>query len=869
MNSDLRRLLPIWAARPASPEQLLAVILLVFVPLNFLYGAVLTHLGAPEKNDFTSYYVAAKALSEGEPGALYYPEPVGSLLAQASVQHPWIDIANRAGVANPNYYLYPPLFAVAFIPLAALPYKVAFAVWLLLNVGFLVASLLLCLPPRERRTLLGVAASVLLAGASYPVWHHLKIGQSSLLVLLLLAASLALLRRGRETAAGAILSGAILLKLTPVIFVALFLIRRRWRAAGAAIGGVAALSLLSGFAAGWKAQVTYFTRMVPLLSAGTAFYPNQSLNGFLTRLLSLGDDRKADLSVGLPEARLLAGAAAAIVLGLSLLLVWRRRREAEFAAEEDGFALLVVASLLASPISWEHHYVALLLPAWILVSRWCAIGAARRGAASWAGVALALSGSYIGVAVFEKFGLGPLRPLLDSAATLGGAALWILFATGWAGEGGGRAPAADRGGGRPAAAALLTMMAVFTATQFLLKVAEYDTSFSYGDFTSYYVAASAVVEGRGDALYFPETRDQILAKAEAPSPWKEVAEARGVRDANYYLYPPFFALLVGPLGLMPYAAAHDLWYVVNLAALAISLAWLARRDRDALTLAEIAGSVILTALLWPALFTFGAGQANFIVLFFLLASLLTAERSRRALSGLFLAGATLIKMTPGLLVAWLLWRRRWALVAWTAAAMAALTAACVISIGWTPHAVYLERMVPLLSRGCAHWVNQSVPALLSRLGGGDIFAWDLATESWLVRLGSGAASLAAIGGLAFLTRPGGAASSIRLEYALVLVTTLLLSPISWIHHAVLSLPAILFLIRHLIATGRLTYGRAALLAAAFALIAIYVKPFGVLRIRGLTPLASYPLAGQILLWGLLATEIHRLRKPPELSGAPA
>ncbi len=843
---------------------MLAAALLVFLPVNFLYGAVLTKVGPPEKNDFTSYYVAAQVVRQGRPEALYYPEPVGSLLAQASVQHPWIDAAAASGVPNPNYYLYPPFFAVALLPLTLLSYPAAFAMWLTLNVGFLAGALLLYLRSRKGATALTIAACVLFTGAFYPVWHHLKIGQSSLLVLLMLTGCLALLRRGHDGTAGIVLSGAILLKLTPAILIFFLVLRRRWRAAAAAAAGALLLSAASAAATGWQAQATYYTRMVPLLSAGTAFYPNQSFNGFLTRLMGAGDYRRADLSVDLQTPRLAAAVAGAALVAISIFAVARRRREEGEEVEEDGFATLILASLLVSPISWEHHYVLALLPAWMLARRWCAARAVPWGLPAAAGLSLALAGSYVGVAVFEKFGPGALLPLLSSAAFLGGAALWGIFVSGAAAR---RLPEEPEGGAPrrrvAGTAALLTMMAVFAGAQFLLKVAEYDTSFSYGDFTSYYVAAAAVLEGAGPSLYAPDTPDQILAKAESPSPWRSLADGRGVRDANYYLYPPIFAVLVSPLGLLPYGAAHDVWYLVNLSALIGFLAWHLRSGGKDLPAAEIASAPILAALLWPALFTFGAGQANYLILLLVFAALLAAEKGRDAAAGWALAAAAAVKLTPGLLVAYFLWKRRFRLVAWAAAGFAVLTLAGVAAVGWEPHRTYAGGMLPLLSRGCAHWVNQSVSALLSRLAGEDMFAWDLASPSALVGAGAAGISFLFVAALAYLTRPGTCVVPLRLEYALALVTTLFVSPISWIHHAVLSLPAVFFLLRHLGAAGRATLGRAVLLGMAFVLIGIYFKPFGFFRTPILTPLASYHLLGQILLWGILAAEILHLRRTGE------
>jgi hypothetical protein len=859
--------------RPASPAELLAVMLLVFLAANFLYGAVLSRLEPPAKNDFTSYYVAAHVLAKGMAGALYYPEPVGSLLAQASVQHPWIDVAREAGVANPNYYLYPPLFAIAMLPLAFVPYGPAFALWLGINVLLLAASLWIFLAGRRERSLLVPASCALLAGAFYPVWHHLKIGQSSLLVLLLLAATLALLIRRRDTAAGLVLAVAILLKLTPGILLALLVMKRRWRAVGAAVAGVLALTLLSSLVTGVQPQVTYFGKMVPLLGSGTAFYPNQSLNGFLTRLLDAGDYRKADLSLDLQAPRILATALAAGVVILSLLAIARRRRGGESReALEDGFATLVVASLLVSPISWEHHYVIILLPAWILIRRWGDRGASSRPAVVATGVALALTGSYIGLRVFEKFGPGPLGPLLSSAAFTGGLVLWWIFLTGRsaaAAEAGAKGPgnARNPGRGMSAQTALLTVIAIFASVQFLFKVAEYNTSFRYGDFTSYYVASAAVLEGSREHLYAPHTPDRILAKAESPSVWRSLADERGVEDANYYLYPPFFAVAAVPLAWLPYDRAHDLWYVVNLACLAGSLLVFIRCNRRRLTSVEMGGAVILTALLWPALFTFGAGQANYIVLLLVVAGLAAAERSRDGAAGLALAGATAIKLTPGLLLLWFLWKGRYRLVAWGAAGVAVLSLSGVPVVGWAPYRTYITEMVPLLSSGCAHWVNQSAAAFLSRLGGADMFDWSLTSGQEWVPPFMRILSLLLVGLLAWLTRSSRGEGEVPLGFALVLVTTLFISPISWIHHTVLTLPALFILIRQLIATGRLDWLKVFLLAGGYTLVAVYFKPPGFFQPRLMTPLASYHLAGNFLIWIMIATELLHLQRTHRHEGA--
>lgn len=855
----MRRALTDRLGGAAASSGFLAAALVIFIGANFLYGAVLSRVHPPSKNDFTSYYVAGQVVKRGMAGALYYPDPVGSLLAQASVQHPWIDVARESGIDNPNYYLYPPLFAIAMLPLTWLSYPAAFAAWLAMNVLFLAASLAIFLTGRRPRPLV-TAGCILVAGAFYPVWHHLKIGQSSLLVLLLLTAAYALLRARRDTAAGLVLSGAILLKLTPGILLVLLALHRRWRAATAAVAGVLALSALSSMVVGIGPQATYFLRMVPMLGAGTAFYPNQSLNGFLTRVLHMGDYRKADLSLDLPWPRLLAVAAGLVIIVLSVAAIARRRRELGGESFQDGYATLVMASLLVSPISWEHHYVLALLPAWILLERWGAAGAAGRVPPVLAGAALAMMGSRVTLAMFEKLGPGPLAPVLSSLAFLGGGLLWWLFLAGRGRPRAGVAVAGGRGGVDPrrALAAVMAVLVLFTTLQFLMKVVEYNTSFQYGDFTSYYIAGAAVA--RDVDLYAPDTPDMILAKAEAPSDWRRIADERGVKDANYYLYPPFFAVMSVPLSWLSYDRAHDVWYLLNLFCLAGFLAVFLRANRERLDQVEAGAAVILTVLMWPALFTFGAGQANYVILLMVTLGLAASERVREASAGLAIAVATAIKLTPGLLLAWFLWKGRWRLVAWGAAGVILLGLSGLPFVGWEPYRVYTLEMVPLLARGCAHWVNQSLAAFLSRLQGVSMFEWSLAPGDQAVRHGVQGAALALVAFMAWLTRPAGSNEQMRLGFALVLMTTLFLSPISWIHHSVLTLPALFILVNHLLRTGRMTWGRAWILAGAYTLIAIYFKPPGFFQPRVLTPLASYHLAGNALIWLMIAVEILHSRR---------
>ena len=871
---------------------LLAVTILVFAPISFAYNGVFASARPPAKNDFTSYYVAGIAVREGMPEALYYPEPVGSLLAQASQQHPWIDLARSAGIENPNYYLYPPLFALLFAPVTLLPYGAAYVAWLGLGVFFLAASSWLFLssldaPLRSTRGMLLAAGAILTACLFYPVARNLAIGQSSLLLLLLMTGVMVKLRsrtRAGDAWAGVCLAGGILLKLTPALFLPYLALRRRWRALGYSMAALVLLMAVSIGAVGLEPHRVYFERMVPQLSGGTAFYPNQSLTGLVARI-SGEDLRLADLLDPAAAAARVARWLGLILMGVTLLLAVRRRAASPASPhdpdEDDrGFGLLLLAGLAASPISWEHHYVLALIPAWILMRDLSTLPGGESSRTAWlaraavTGIALALVGSYVGVRVIELWGGGsgsaPLGQVAAASGLMGGALLWLLLAT--AAPRSHRPPERgpdSRPGGARVPAGLLVAMAVFCSGVFLAKLMEYNRAYAYGDFTSYYVAAATLLEGEGNTLYYPDTPDMILARATTPSPWTETAARYGVRDANYYLYPPSFAIAMMPIALLSFETAHNVWYIANLAALAACV-WLLVRmgrkaPRDGMASAEIALSVMAVTLSWPALFTFGAGQANWVVLLLLLGSLAALRSGRDTAAGLMVAGAAAIKMTPALLLVYLAWRRRWRALAAAVGGLAAVGAAGLAVAGAGEHSVYLEKMVPLLSRGCAHWINESLLAFFTRLlDGGDIFSWALATPSTLSRLLTTAASLALVGAALWVvgwkSRKAASNASVDLEYSLMVVTTLFVSPLSWTHHSVLGLMAFLLAARWLLSLSLVTDRVALVMAAAYTLAHVHIKPPGIFEHGPLKLLASYNLAGNLILWGLVAWLIVKQRE---------
>ncbi len=128
-------------------------------------------------------------------------------------------------------------------------------------------------------------------------------------------------------------------------------------------------------------------------------------------------------------------------------------------------------------------------------------------------------------------------------------------------------------------------------------------------------------------------------------------------DARPFQYPPPFAYLVAPLGLVPYRLGVSLWVLIN-AALVVTVF---RRMDKMLGLAfsseaKLAGFFLAFRMVES---DFSNGNANVLVLSLVMISFDLLRRRRDLLSGVSLGAACLAKVSPIVLVPWMLYKRRW------------------------------------------------------------------------------------------------------------------------------------------------------------------------------------------------------------------
>jgi len=299
-----------------------------------------------------------------------------------------LEVYRRAGsvlIAGGNFYdlpgplqfLYPPFAAVLAVPLALLPTTVVQLGWTAAGALALVAIL-------HRFGLQGWLLSVASAVAIYvvePIVQTLAFGQLGIFLVALVVLDLVpgpRVFRRRLLPEGVLTAVATTIKLTPAIFVVYLLVVRKYRAFWVAVITGIAVTLISA-AIVPVASYDFWTRLAhgdTGLGHSIIYYTNQSVMADIVRIFGLG---RAPAIAGLVLSAVVA------VAGVWAAMLWHRLGDVRL-----GVNLCGVAGLLASPVSWLHHFVWVVplamsllerrrigprsLPTWFLALGWLFVG---------------------------------------------------------------------------------------------------------------------------------------------------------------------------------------------------------------------------------------------------------------------------------------------------------------------------------------------------------------------------------------------------------------------------------------------------------------------------------------------------------------
>ncbi len=305
------------------------------------------------------------------------------------------------------YYIYPPLFAILMVPFGLIPTFWAAIAWYVLSVLLVAWTVKMCAAlvtdalPFDGDPLWLYMLPPLLA--LFPLMSALARGQTSPVLLWLVTAGLFYGWKRQDWRGGICFAGGILLKVFPVVLLAYFIWRKRWRfvlvtLTATAIGAV----VIPAAVFGWQRNIDYLREWVdvigkPALEAESERADNPLYGQLLSSQLPRNQSLSAVLTrlTGNPQARWVGISLGVAMAAIILIVGWQANTRGEIYV----LSAAVVWMLLIPPVSWAHYFMLLLLPLTALVAAATAREAelarqiARISLVLFAILALALAGS--------------------------------------------------------------------------------------------------------------------------------------------------------------------------------------------------------------------------------------------------------------------------------------------------------------------------------------------------------------------------------------------------------------------------------------------------------------------------------------------
>ena len=270
-----------------------------------------------------------------------------------------------------------------------------------------------------------------------------------------------------------------------------------------------------------------------------------------------------------------------------------------------------------------------------------------------------------------------------------------------------------------------------------------------------------------------------------------------------FTYPPFAGIVMVPMAYLPFWLILVLSSAATVVSTALVTWWLAgpiiRRSRWTPWVAG-AVAVALALCFEPVRETFGFGQVNTLLLAVVAGDVLFGVARGRKWAGIGIGLATAVKLTPGVFILYLLVTGRWraAGTSIAAAAVATLAAAGLYPDEsrefWTAALWDTNRVGNL-----EYLSNQSLRGMLARLPLDTVEA-----KVWLVCV------LATLAFWAWRVRAAARMDDYLGGLALTGLLGCLISPVTWVHHCVWLLPAIVRCVDSGL-SGRVRLGAAAYL----------------------------------------------------------
>ena len=367
--------------------------------------------------------------------------------------------------------------------------------------------------------------------------------------------------------------------------------------------------------------------------------------------------------------------------------------------------------------------------------------------------------------------------------------------------------------------AILALALVLTGLggRFAVHMLQLARKGNHQDFAALYTAA--YVYRSGYNFYDPQPNQEHFGSTENPV-LRETARRvgtlhihDGLAHVHVFSYPPFTVLIFVPFTALAFRPAAVLWQILSLGFFTAGFSCLWKSIPLSLTTGLTLTAVML--LFEPLENSLGLGQISSLILALICIFLGALRSDRPAVAGLSLGLAIALRLHPVLFLGYLLWRKKWRVLAWATGTALVCTFAAIPLVGWDATLTYATLVAPKYGRAWALLGNHSLSGLLINCG--SVLIPSTSASLWR-SLGFLLSLALLIGAFLAMGRPGRANQG-RMVFEIAWLSTVLLLavPNTTINHLVLLLIPLAVLLERVFGPAE-EVGLLPWIAAAYLLI---------------------------------------------------
>jgi alpha-1,2-mannosyltransferase len=262
--------------------------------------------------------------------------------------------------------------------------------------------------------------------------------------------------------------------------------------------------------------------------------------------------------------------------------------------------------------------------------------------------------------------------------------------------------------------------------------------------------------------------------------------------------PPFSAVIMAPLALLPWRWGYLIWQCVIIILTATSIFLTLKLLPAGARLETFAWMFGAVCFFFPFKSTLVFGQVNASILFFWALGVYLLHRERPIASGLCFALGTVLKIAPVVAVPLLALRRQWRWLGAYMVGVIGFTGISIWQLGWQTNLTWLTAVYPGIANGVGSVSNRSLAGLVDVLCGPRYYATLYADTEWPIPHGlalfeKGCSLAIGLGFIYWCWRKRRDAKGLTDELILLPLIYLLTAPFTWAHHYVLAILPLTYL----------------------------------------------------------------------------